>query len=306
MKSKTIGEKNARRPADYVAKSAKKEKVVGALIRLLDSHPVVAVVNLESLGSSQLQRLRLNLGSDVKIIMTKKTVIRHAIGSVKGRLKGAEQLLGSLKGMPALLFTSQNPFRLGSLLQKSKSKAPAKPGQTAPYDIVIPAGPTSFTPGPIISELASVGLKAGVEGGKIVIKQPATVVREGEKIKPKVAEMLAKFSIQPMEIGLNLVSALENGMLYDGKVLSVDPATYVAELVTAASEAKSLAVEVGFPAPESIVLLIALSSRQARRIAKESGIVIPELAEEIIGKAGLEAQAIESLIKYPDPSPQQQ
>lgn len=306
MKSKTFGDKNARKPSGYVAKSGKKEPVVNSLIKLLTSNGVIAVLNLESLPSAQLQRMRVGLGSDIKIVMTKKSIIKHAISSVKGKVKGIDQLLDSLNGMPALLFTSQNPFKLASVLQKSKSKAPAKPGQTAPFDIVIPAGPTSFTPGPIISELASVGLKAGVEQGKIVIKMPATIVKEGEKIKPKVAEMLAKFNIQPMEIGLNLVSAFENGIIYDRKVLSVDPATYVTELVTAAAEAKALAIELGYPAVETMAVMITMVARQARHIARETSMVMPELAEEVVGKAGLEAQAIESLIKFPDPSPQQQ
>ncbi|MBI2140972.1 50S ribosomal protein L10 [Candidatus Woesearchaeota archaeon] len=300
MKAKTMGNKNARRPADYVAKAAvEKKKVVDVLVRAFGTYGVVAVVNLESLPAAQLQRLRQSLGNDLQIVMCKKSVIRLAIASVKGKLKGVEQLLDLLTGMPALLFTNQNPFKLASLLQKSKSKAPAKPGQTAPYDIVIPAGPTQFAPGPIISELAAVGIKAGVEGGKIAVKVPSTIVREGEKIKPKVAEVLAKFSIQPMEIGLNLVAAYENGIIYGRKVLSVDPATYVNELVSAAMESRAVALHIGFPAAETIGTLITMSARQARHIAREYGIMVSELAEELVGKAGLEAAAIGSMIKFP-------
>ncbi len=303
MKAKTMGNKNARRPSDYVAKAAvQKKQAVDALVKSFGTYGVVAVVNLESLPAAQLQRLRISLGDDLLIVMCKKSVIRLAIASVKGKLKGIEQLLDLLVGMPALLFTNQNPFKLANLLQKSKSKAPAKPGQTAPYDIVIPAGPTSFAPGPIISELAAVGIKAGVESGKIAVKVPSTIVREGEKIKPKVAEVMAKFSIQPMEIGLNLVAAYENGIIYGKKVLSIDPATYVSELVSAAMESRAVALHIGFPAAETIVLLITKSARQARHIAKEHGIMVPELAEELVGKAGLEAAAIGGMIKFPAPA----
>ena len=300
MKSKTFGNKNARRPAGYTAKAAQEKKTaVDNMIKLLNSNKVVAVVNLESLPSTQLQLLRASLGSDFRIVLCKKSVIKLAINAVKAKHAGVEQLLGMLKGVPAMLLTNQNPFKLANTLQKSKSKAPAKPGQIAPYDIVIPAGPTSFTPGPIISELASVGIKAGVEGGKITVKVPSTVVKEGEKIKPKVAEILGKFNIQPMEIGLNLVAAYEDGVIYDSKVLSVDPATFLNELGAAAAEANALALETGFPAPETIVLLITRTARQARHVARETGIPVPELAGEIIGKAGLEASAVEAMIKFP-------
>lgn len=300
MKAKTMGNKNARRPADYTAKAAvQKKNAVDALIKLFGTYSAVAVVNLEGLPSAQFQRLRASLGSELQIVMSKKSVIKLAVAAVKGKLAGIDQLTSFLVGMPALIFTNQNPFKLANLLNKSKSKAPAKPGQTAPYDIVIPAGPTSFAPGPIISELASVGIKAGVEGGKITVKVPSTVVREGEKIKPKVAEVLAKFNIQPMEIGLNLVSAYEKGIIYDRKVLSVDPATYIKELISAALESRAVALQIGFPAAETIVLLITKSAREARHIAKEFGIMVPELAEELVGKAGLEAQAIGGMIKFP-------
>lgn len=306
MKSKTMGNKNARRPSGYATKASQQnKKAILVLAGLFDKYKVVAVVNLESLPSAQLQRLRSNFGDDLQIVMSKKSLFKLAIEAVKSKHKGIENLSSSLIGMPALLFTNQSPFKLANVLQRNKSNAPAKPGQTAPFDIVIPAGPTSFAPGPIISELASVGIKAGVESGKIVVKVPSTIVREGEKIKPKIAEVMAKFNIQPMEIGLNLVSAFEAGIIYDKKVLSVDPAAYVRDLALAAAEAKSLAVELGFPAAETIVLLIAKSSRQAKHLAKEFSIMVPELAEEIVGKAGMEAAAIESMIKVPSAAKQQ-
>ncbi len=300
MKAKTIGNKNARRPADYVAKAAiQKKKAVETVTNLFNRYKVVAVVNLESLPSAQLQKLRGSLSNEVQILMSKKPFFKLAINSAKPKHKGVEQLVNSLIGMPALLFTNQSPFKLANILQKSKSKAPAKPGQTAPFDIVIPAGPTSFAPGPIISELASVGIKAGVEGGKIAVKVPSTIVHEGEKIKPKVAEVLAKFNIQPMEIGLNLVAAYEDGIIYDRKVLSVDPSAFVSELVSAAAESKAIALEIGFPAVDVISQLVGMASRQAKNVAKEFGIMVPELAEELVGKAGLEAGAINSMIKLP-------
>lgn len=300
MKAKTMGNKNARRPANYVAKAAKaKKNAVDQMVQLFGSHKVIAVVNLESLPSAQLQRLRSNL-PDLQIFMSKKPFIKRAIESVSGKISGIDQLLTQLSGMPALIFTNQSPFKLANTLNKSKSKAPAKAGQIAPYDLIIPAGPTSFAPGPIISELAAAGIKAGVEGGKIAVKVPATVARAGEVIKPKVADVLTKFNIQPMEIGLNLVAAYEDGIVYGRSVLSVSPETYLKELTAAAAEAKALAVEVGLATPDTIILLIGRSSRQARCIAREFGIMVPELAEELVGKAGMEAQAIESMIKFPE------
>src|SRR3989338_1052307 len=113
--------------------------------------------------------------------------------------------------MPALLLKKENPFSLYKILKKSKSSASAKAGQIAPRDLIVPAGPTPFTPGPVISELAAVGIKAGVEGGKVAVKVDSMIAKKGETIKPAVASMLTRLSILPMEIGLNLTAVYENG-----------------------------------------------------------------------------------------------
>src|SRR3989338_2085586 len=114
--------------------------------------------------------------------------------------------------MPALLLKKENPFSLYKILKKSKSSASAKAGQIAPRDIIVPAGPTPFTPGPVISEFAALGIKAGVEGGKVAVKQDTTACKEGKPINAPLASMLARLGIEPMEIGLNLVAVFENGV----------------------------------------------------------------------------------------------
>ena len=48
---------------------------------------------------------------------------------------------------------------------------------------MIPAGPTPFAPGPIIGELGMLKIKAGIEAGKVVIKEDAHVAKKGDVIK---------------------------------------------------------------------------------------------------------------------------
>ena len=62
---------------------------------------------------------------------------------------------------------------------------------------MIHAGPTSFAPGPIISELAAVGIKTKVEGGKLAVIQDTVIVREGQVISQKVSETLKRLDIRP-------------------------------------------------------------------------------------------------------------
>src|SRR3989344_6071657 len=203
-----------------------KKEIVSGLVNLMTDYPIIGLVNMENLPAPQLQKMRAQLRGNFYIAMTKRRLMKLAIEQVKSSRKGIEQLENHLGGMPALIFTKENPFRLSRTLQRNKSPAPAKAGQTAPRDIIVPKGATPFAPGPIIGELALAGIKSGVEGGKVAIKEDSLVAKSGEKIKPKVAEILTRLGIQPMEVGLDLVAVYEKGLIYGRDVLSVDEKEY--------------------------------------------------------------------------------
>jgi len=148
--------------------------------------------------------------------------------------------------MPAILATKDDAFALASTLKKSRSMAPAKAGQTAPNDIIIPAGPTSFSPGPIIGELGAAGIKAGIDAGKVVIKEDSKALAEGDVITPQLAGILTRLGIEPMEIGLNLLAAFEEGMIYTKSVLEIDEQEYIDNLNAAVSDSFALALGILF------------------------------------------------------------
>ena len=265
--------------ADY-----KKEIVIG-LVNLINEYPIIGVVNMENLPAPQLQSMRAQLRGKFLITMTKRRLIKLAIEQTKSGKKGIEKLESCLGGMPALIFTRENPFKLSKTLQKSKSPAPAKAGQTAPRDIMVNKGATSFAPGPIIGELAVAGIKAGVEGGKVAIKEDTIIVKSGEKIKPKVAEILTRLGIQPMEVGLDLVAVLENGIIYGRDVLSVDESEYIRRLSNASRWAFNLAVYSSYPTKETIKTLIGKAHNDAKAIGIERNIFDKGIIESLLAKA---------------------
>jgi large subunit ribosomal protein L10 len=217
--------------------------------------------------------------------MSKRRLMKIAIEECKDAKKGVEELNKYLKGMPALIFTNENPFRLYKMLSKSKTNAPAKPGQVAPKDILIQAGPTPFAPGPVISELSMIGLKTGVEGGKVAIKQDKVVVREGEKINDKVASILLRLGITPMEVGLNLVAAYENGTIFTKDVLAVDEKEFMQRIIRADSEAFNLAVEIEYPCTRVLEYLIGKAFNESKALALSQNIICSLVTENVLSKA---------------------
>ena len=141
-----------------------------------------------------------------------------------------------------------------------------KPGQIAPNDLIIEAGPTNFTPGPIIGELGQVGIIASVEDGKIAIKKDKVLVKEGEEIDDKKASILAKLGMEPMEIGLNLKVVYDDGTLYEKSVLDFDEDKLVNDIKVAHQNAMGLALKIGYITKETIKLLIGKAAAQARAL----------------------------------------
>ncbi len=267
-----------------------KKQIVKQIVDLGKKYPIIALLNMENLPASSLLTMKKKLRGKVELVMTRKTLLNRGIEQLK--LENGEALLQKMKGMPALMFTKENPFALYGTIKKSKSKAPAKPGQQAPYDIVIPPGPTPFGPGPIISEFAQLGIQAGVEGNKVAIKKEATVAKEGQVIKPQLASLLQKLGIEPMEIGLDLICVYEKGIIYDKKVLDIDEKAFLADLCKAASGAQNLAVEIVYVSKDTIQPLLAKAHRGARAVGIEGGIMEPELVQEILAQAQRQAKRL--------------
>jgi len=238
-----------------------KKKRVKELVDLIEKYRAVGIINMEGLPASQLQRLRAQLRDKMLIEMSKKTLMKIALQS--SNKPGISKLADYLNGMPCFLFTNESPFRVAITLRKNKSTAPAKVGQIAPKDIIIPAGPTQFTPGPVLGELGQLGVKAGVDKGKIVIKEDKLVAKKGEKITKQMATLLQKFGIEPMEIGLNLIAFYEEGLVYSGSVLDIDPNKTLEDIKRAASWAFNLSMECAYPTRENIQMLVAKAQMSA-------------------------------------------
>jgi large subunit ribosomal protein L10 len=223
--------------------------------------------------------------------------MKIAIEQSAKEIKGLEKLIPFLKGMPALLFTKENPFGLYKTIQKNKSNAPIKAGQTAPKDIIVPAGPTSFAPGPIIGQLGAVGISAGIDKGKVIVKKDSKVAKAGDIIKAELAGILTRLGIEPLEIGLDITGVFENGEIYSKDVLSVDDAEYIRRFGQAYRWAFNLAIEAGVVNKSTIEFMITKAARQSRAVALEAAICEPEIMPDLLAKAYRQGICLENETK---------
>lgn len=241
---------------------------VAQLTKSITSHKTLLIASTRKLPSSQFHEIKKKLRGKAEINIAKKSLVIRAIDASKD--SSMEGLKAHVGADVALFFSDLDPFALSGLLADNQSPAKAKAGDIAPTDITVEPGPTDLVPGPAISELSGVGLKVAVEGGKLAIKQPATIVKQGEAIKENVASVMAKLGIFPLKVGFEPLAA------YDGREHKV----YVGIKIDKKGTLESLREAIG----------------KGRGFAINVKYVSKETVPYFISKAGLEEKALQTLV----------
>ncbi|MGA2698303.1 MAG: 50S ribosomal protein L10 [Methanoregula sp.] len=271
-----------------------KKDEVAEIKKHAKEYTLIGLVDMYGIPAQQVQQIRRNLRGKAVIKVTRNTLIEHALGEIGGDAKG---LTKYISGHSAMIFSNDNPFKLYKQLEKTKTKMAAKAGETAPEDIVIEKGPTSFKPGPIVGELQQAGIPAAIEGGKVKIRETKTVVKKGAVISAKLAGVLIKLDIKPMDVGLALQAAFHEGNLYEPSVLAVDETKFLAQLQLAGLQAFNLSVNAAIPTKETMAPILTKAVRDARGLAIEAAIYEKDVVDAIIGKAQRESQVLKTLVK---------
>jgi large subunit ribosomal protein L10 len=245
-----------------------KVELVNQVTSEMDQSPVSAIVSIKGIRNKQLQQIRRSLKGKAKLRVMRGTLVEKSLENVK------KDHIGDLKefisGQIALITTEMTPQKLYASLEGSKQKAAARGGETATEDIIIEAKETQFPPGPMISEFQKVGLQTAIEKGKIVIKKESVFVKKGEKISKEKAKILEKLEIHPITVGLDVVSAYYDGLIFKADVLSITPEFVMGEIAMAFSRAKVLAGSVMFITKEIVPELIIKGRLQAESLGMEA------------------------------------
>ena len=264
-----------------------KKKEVEELTKIIKSHPVIALVDVAGVPAYPLSKMRDKLRGKALLRVSRNTLIELAIKRAAQELgkPDLEKLADYIEGGAAILATEMNPFKLYKLLEESKTPAPAKPGAVVPKDVVIPAGPTSIPPGPLVGEMQALGIPARIEKGKVSIQKDYTVLKAGEVITEQLARILNALGIEPLEVGLNLLAAYEDGIVYTPDVLAIDEEEYINMLQKAYMHAFNLSVNIAYPTKQTIEAIIQKAFLGAKNVAVEAGYITPETVEDIFGRA---------------------
>jgi large subunit ribosomal protein L10 len=272
-----------------------KVDLVNEIATTVSKSPVTAFVSIKGIRNKQLQGIRKSLRGEATIRVVRGTILEKALDKVE--TKNIDQMKKFIGGQIALITTKYSPAKLYSVLEKSRQKAAARGGEIAEEDIVVPAKDTNFPPGPMISEFQKVGLQAAIEKGKIVIKKEMIIVKKGSKISKDKARVLEKLEIFPLDVGLEAVSAFDQGIIFNKEAMSLTPDRLMLDIVTAFAKGKALANGVTFIVKEIMPELIVKARIQAESLAVASSFVDESTMETFITKAVSQANVIEDEVE---------
>lgn len=259
-------------------------------------YSIIGILDVESLPAPQFQRIRASIKKDAEVLIVKKNLISLVTQELEDKFPGINELNDYAQGVVGLIFTNANPFTLFKTVQKNKSTAPAKGGSITPKNILVPAGPTGFAPGPIIGELGAFKIKAGINAGKVEIKEDATVAKEGDEISPKLAEILTRLGIEPLEVGLSIKAIYEEGTIYNRSVLEVDENAILEDLKNEASRAFHLSVGLEHYTSDNITHFISKSAQNSLALGVDIAYPAAETIKQLLSKANSQLIGVSSTL----------
>lgn len=279
-----------------------KQSLYQQMIELPKSYNVIALSKVNKVRATQLMMIRKKFHKDIVIKVIKNRVTQRAFEKIDD-VKGIEELSSQLEGQCALMFTNISPFKLNLIFEQNKVFLPAKGGDITKTEITIPAGDTGITPGPVLSEFKEANVPTKIDQGTIWVSKDTVVAKPDDVISTKLASLLSKMNIKPIEAGIVVNYALADKLIFTEKDLRIDLDELKNDLSRSYSESIALAVESSYFTKESMGHLLSKASRHAQLLAIESNYLTKETAGQIISMSVLKANNVASQLKNKGYSP---
>ena len=279
----------------------RKTQMYQQLQELPKKYKVLAVIKLHKVRSTQILPLRKILKGDVEFVAIKDKVAQKALDSLD--IPGIKEMGKDLEGQCMFLFTNMSPFKLNVLLAKNKVMMAARGGDIASIDIIVPAKNTGIAPGPMLTEFKEAGIPTKIDQGTIWVSKDSIVAKPGDVISTKLASLLSKMNIKPIEAGIVVNYALADKLIFTENDLRIDLNELKTDLSRSYNESIALAVESSYFTKESIGHLLSKASGHAQSLSIESNYMTKETAGQIISISVLKANNVASQLKSKGYSP---
>jgi large subunit ribosomal protein L10 len=261
-----------------------KKDTVSSLTDMLKAGGTFAVIDIHGVPASAMLGMRDGLRSNMQIQVAKKRLMKIAWEATGNDFSDLESLYSSAV-QPALVQTNMSSFEVFSELKKTEAGRAAKPGDIAPYDIVVEKMDTGMPPGPIVGDLNSVGIPAKIMKGSVQIQKTVTILKEGETFEGDLGMMLSKIGIDPIVTGLRLCGTFEDGTRFEPSTLDINYEKFESDLISFGAGAFNLACNIRWFTNATTPTLLSKASGEALAVALEAAIVTSETLPHFISRA---------------------
>lgn len=220
---------------------------------LLGSYDKAFIVEIDNVGSKQLQMTRKGLRGKAEVLMGKNTMMRKVIREYVSENPGSptDKLEGCCRGNVGFVFTNEDLGEVREVLQSNTRPAPARVGALAPINVIVPKGPTGCDPGQT-AFFQTLQISTKITKGQIEMVNDTNLIQKGERVTASQAALLQKLSIEPFSYGLILKSVYDSGSLFDAKVLDITDDVLAAKFAEALSTIAALSLAIGMPTEASV------------------------------------------------------
>lgn len=265
--------------------SDKKLKFAQKLKAYFETYSKILIVGIDNVSSNLMQKIRVSLRGQAEILCGKNTLVRRIASKLE--IPGINALISNLKGNVALVFTNEDVRKMKELVLKEKTLGPARVGQIAPCEVIVPAGNTGLEP-TMTSFMQALNIATKISRGSVEILNPVNLIKKGDKVGASEAALLQKLGILPFYFGMNPLQVFEDGACYPASVLEITDEELMGDVKEAICNVTALSMGIEYPNMASIAQMMNDGFRDMLAIANTTSYDFPLAAR---AKGAMEAAA---------------
>ena len=232
---------------------AKKDVYFKRMENLLHTYTKAFVVEVDNVGSQQLQTTRRQMRGIAEVLMGKNTLMRVVFKKFLEDHPGHAYtaLVPKVRGNVGFVFTNADLPKVRDMILANRVPAPARVGAIAPVEVIVPAGPTGTDPGQT-SFFQVLQIPTKIVKGQIEITNSVNLIKKGDKVGSSEAALLTKLNIKPFSYGLGIDCVYDNGSIFSVAILDIDEGQLLSRFSVALSAVAALSLQIGYPTQASV------------------------------------------------------
>lgn len=250
---------------------------------LLSTYSKLFIVEIDNVGSKQLQDTRKTLRGKAEVLMGKNTMMRKCLKEYveENPESPVEQLIECCRGNVGFVFTNGDLGDIREVLESNTRPAPAKVGIKAPNSVLVPKGPTGCDPGQT-AFFQTLQIATKITRGQIEMVNDTHLIAEGDRVTASQAALLQKLDICPFSYGMVLKMVYDNGSLFDAKVLEITDDVLASQFCEALGVIASISLAANYPTQASVPHSIVNAFKMVLSITIESPTYSFDVADQYV------------------------